>query len=90
MKSIWKFDLTELNQQAVKMPEGSKLLAVQMQYNSPKLWALVDMDNPPIERVIRFIGTGHKFEDSPGEYLGTIQFLNGSLIAHVFDGGEQS
>ena len=68
------------------MPEGARLLTVQIQDGMPQLWALVDEKAPIIDRTIATYGTGNSLPDGYlGEYIGTYQFGGGALVFHVFD-----
>lgn len=89
MKSIWKFPLGITDSQHVLMPTGARILCVQSQRDTPCLWALVDTDVARVGRMIHMRGTGHNAEDVQHlPYVGTFQVEGGSLVFHVFDGGE--
>ena len=88
MKTIWKFDLEVTDLQDIAIPEGARLLCVQIQRRQPKLWALVEEFAPIVKRFIEMVGTGHEVSDPVGAYIGTFQNENGSLVFHVFDNGE--
>ena len=82
---IWKWELKIADQQFLPIPEGAKLLAVQMQDGMPQLWALVN-EKAFIElRNFATYGTGNPVPDEPGEYVGTYQLRNGALVFHVFE-----
>jgi len=66
---------------------SASLLTVAVQDGAPCIWALVDPAQPSRERRIRIYGTGHSINE-PGRYIGTFQLLGGTLVFHVFDGGE--
>ena len=87
MKTIWKFSLSTVDSEQVKMPEGAQLLCVQTQGGGPCLWALVDDTARTVTRTIQTRGTGH-MADNVGAYVGTYQLHGGALVFHVFDGGE--
>lgn len=85
MKTIWKFELEIVDDQSIKLPRDSKILAVQTQNDNPCIWVLVNPDNDKEKVHIRIIGTGHPIEDNfNGKHIGTFQVLNGSGIFHVF------
>lgn len=81
--TIWKYPVAFHS--TLVMPEGAKLLAVQVQNGNPMLWALVDPLAKKIKRDIRVMGTGWVF-DPVGPYVGSFQL--DALVFHVFDGGE--
>ena len=90
MHQIWKFPLRLKDNQLVRMPQGAKLLSVQLQNGQIQLWALVDLDyKERVNRMIAIRGTGHDVESalSDCEFIGTVQ--DGGLVWHVFDRGEK-
>ena len=83
---IWKWTLEVTDRQQLLIPEGAKLLTVQIQHGMPQLWALVDENAPIIHRTIAIYGTGNPLPDGdPGQYVGTYQIRGGALVFHVFD-----
>lgn len=86
---IFKYSLALGDVQNVWMPEGAKLLSVQVQRETIVLWALVSPDAECVKRKIVCSGTGHNVIGVDAQdYIGTIQLLNGELVLHFFDGGE--
>ena len=83
METIYKYKLVPAETQAIIMPEGAKVLTVQVQRGCPCLWALVESTNPPIARHFRIYGTGENFVH--GEYIGSFQLAGGDLVFHVFE-----
>lgn len=87
MKTVYKYqlDLNDIN--IIRLPRDYQLLCVQMQFNTPCIWALVEPENEPVERKVRIVGTGHPFPDEEQyTYLGTITVSAGvnALWLHVF------
>ena len=85
MKTIYKYQLSVVERQSICMPEGAEVLTVQDQNGALCLWALIDPDNSQSERIIYMVGTGHKINADKGNYVGTIQSPDGTLILHVFE-----
>jgi hypothetical protein len=80
-KTIYKYPIEITDEQLVTAPAGWQPLSVQMQRNTPCIWALVDPEAPPVQQKVFVNGTGHPVErDAP--FLGTIQV--GPLVFHVF------
>lgn len=81
-KVIHKFNLS----QSVWMPKGAEILTIQLQYDSPKIWAIVDPYEINQEsRIFRVIGTGEEFDHSHNmKYISTCQTDTG-LVWHVFE-----
>lgn len=84
MKTIFKFPLMMTEQQRVAMPIGAQMLTVQMQNDTPCLWALVDKSNNLHDVKIFTVGTGHEITRDDLVYIGTYQVYGGKLIFHVF------
>jgi hypothetical protein len=90
-KTIWKFELAIDNKSVILMPKGAEILSVQLQNNSPVIWAQVnptELDKEP--RVFEMFGTGHPVPCDIGidrKFLGTIQPIeNGfSFAFHIFE-----
>lgn len=87
MKVIYKYPLAVQDVQTIVLPHGAQFLAVQMQHESPTIWALVDPIEPDESISVRIIGTGNPIP--PGgligmAYIGTVQQMNGLLVWHVF------
>jgi len=85
MKRIFKYILHTSVQSSFQMPADAKVLCVQMQYDCPCIWAMVDDSAPTVERTFTVYGTGHPMSEDPGQYVGTFQMHGGELIFHVFE-----
>lgn len=93
MKQIWKYELEMIDNQAISMPRGSEIVAVQDQCGSICIWALVDTLEGRDFRFFDIIGTGHPIHDhghSPAvtwcrNHVGTVQQSGGALVWHVFE-----
>lgn len=84
-KSIWKFPLDIEDRVRIPMPAGAQFLSVQVQGETPCLWALVD---PDVEKTMRYLdvyGTGQGLPDNPGRYVSTFQMMGGRLVFHAFE-----
>lgn len=86
MKTIWKFPLKVADTQVIDIPMPADILTIQMQGETPCLWALV---NPDAEekaiKAIAIFGTGHPLPDRAMTYIGTFQLHGGALVFHVFE-----
>ena len=85
---IWKFGIKIVDWQRIKMPQGAKILDIQVQNSEVCMWALCDENAPRIDRGFAVYGTGHVVRNEPGEYVATVQLGQGQLVFHVFDKGE--
>lgn len=85
---VWKYPLRLDDEVTFEMPEGACPLTVQVQDGIPTLWAVVDPDAAPTNRMFRIAGTGHPIGADVGAYVGTFQLAEGALVFHLFDGGE--
>lgn len=84
---IYKYPIETTGEQEVMMPSHAHILFVQVQGNTPCLWARVDPDAQLVVRRILVFGTGHPIEGHP-DYIGTYQL--GSLVFHVYEGEPRS
>ena len=85
---VYKYPINEFSDYiGMEMPQGAKILTVQMQYDVPCIWALVDPDMPLEQRVFRLAGTGHPIYESliNLDYIGTFQMSRGDLIFHLLE-----
>lgn len=83
---IWKYplELTDLNE--VKMPLGALTLTVQVQDETPCLWATVHENETRMEtRRFAIYGTGNPMPHDPGFYIATFQMAGGALVFHAFE-----
>ena len=81
---IFKYPLLVTGRQDVEMPQGARILSVQVQRKVPVMWALVDPGKPADQkREIRMRGTGHDSTEDGSEFLDTIQ-LEAGLVFHDF------
>ncbi len=87
MKTIWKYELQIIDRQILKIPFEAEILTVQVQYDTPVLWALVETDNQLDEKIIEIIGTGNLiYQPEIGRvYIATFQLHKGGFIGHVFE-----
>lgn len=86
MTKVYKFPLEISDEQKVSMPEGAKVLTVQVQKGKPCIWAECNPDVKSVLRTFLIRGTGHPIDDEiKKEYIGTIQMCDDSIIFHVFE-----
>lgn len=85
---IWRYELKVADVQDIEIPNGSILLSVQAQNETPCLWALIYNTEAEKETIrLRTIGTGNPISDEdfdPQDFLGTYQLKCGSFVGHVF------
>ena len=83
MRTIWKFPLKITDHQSIKMPQGPRLLTVQIQDGVPMLWAMVDTNTGITWDIeIRIYGTGNPGPNEAENYIATFQ--QDGLVWHVF------
>lgn len=70
----------------VRMHEGSKILDIQMQNNTPTIWVEADPEKPVIVRRLHIFSTG-KYIPEPDKkhYIGTFQLYDGRAVWHVYE-----
>ena len=88
MLRVYKYSVPVEDYFGLDLPQGSKILTVQVQYGEPQIWALVNAQTQVVEtRQFRVAGTGHPIEESEDEltYIGTFQLSGGGFIGHLFE-----
>jgi len=85
MKTVWKFNVSIQEDFSLLMPRGAKILKLDLQQGEPKIWALVDSDNPAEERNFIGRGTGHLIDNPVCDHIGTVVMMNGTFVYHVFE-----
>lgn len=89
MLTVYKYPFDINDYFELDLPEGAMILKLDMQFEKPVLWALVDPSRPLIRRTFRLAGTGHPIKESFDQlfFHGTFSMMGGSLIWHVFEIG---
>lgn len=84
MQTVYKYPISMTADVRVMMPEGAKVVAVDVDGNGePCVWALVNPDAPAtVERKFGVYGTGGRVPDFC-EYVGTFFAL--PYVWHVFE-----
>ena len=85
MRTVWKFPFQAADHQDIEMPQGAKILHIDVQGDTPCLWALVDPSRPREKRHFRLAGTGHPIEEDTGIHVGSFMMMGGVLVFHLFD-----
>lgn len=82
---IYKYPLELTGTQNVVLPFATNILTAQVQNGVICLWAVGDQDDErKVSRVIRIVGTGHRFDDADRcHYIGTVQI--DSFVWHIFE-----
>ena len=86
--AIYKYDLDLGPLNVVEMPKNARILKIGMQYDQLKLWAIVNKEEPIIERRFCFFGTGMQLCENTLNnliYIATLQENGGVYIWHVFE-----
>lgn len=89
---IHKYGIPIDEEFSLQLPEGADILDVQVQNDTPYIWAMVDTEKPGEQRHFRVIGTGnpikpfevHKYRRGY-KHIGTFQMANGQLVWHLFE-----
>ena len=80
--TIFKYALN-LGRTVLDLPNGAKVLTVQMQQDTPCMWAQVDTEQAKFPHAFNAYATGEVMPDNPGQYVGTFE-MNGALVFHLF------
>lgn len=84
-RTIYKYPLSIVNYQSVKLPLGAEILCIKNQGEIPCLWALVDpkqLISDPVQ--IRCVGTGHELTEDHAKYIDTVLICGGAIVLHFF------
>ena len=86
-ETILKYKLNASAIQQIEMPQGAKILCIQVQNGVPCIWALVDTGSFLTKRTFEIFGTGQAIPDDviKRNYIGTFQLDNGDLVFHCFE-----
>ncbi len=84
MKRIFKYPFELGDDVTVWMPEGAKVVSVQVQREGVCFWAIVEPQAPEVQRRFSVRGTGHELGDV-GEFIGTVQTHGGGFVWHIFE-----
>jgi len=84
---IYKYPFEVQGDVEISMPAGATILTVQVQGETPCIWAIVDPEQPIAVRRFRIFGTGHPLDIEPAlsRYIGTFQLLGGRYVGHLFE-----
>jgi len=88
MLTIFKYPIPIKDHFILELPKNAKILTVQTQRGTPKLWAMVDSETEKEARHFRLSGTGHPLGKDYLRiinYIGTFQMENGGLVFHLFE-----
>ena len=89
-RTIYKYEFREGEKTygepyQMMVQKGAIFLSMQVQRGIPCLWFLVDPKAHQEQRSFEIYGTGWDMPEKPGEYRGTYQLANGTLVFHVFE-----
>jgi len=82
MTTIYKYPFGIADPVHITMPQGAKVLALQLQNGVPCLWAQVVPSNTPRDRTLRIFGTGLPIATDKLTYVGTFQIA--AFVWHVY------
>lgn len=85
MRRVYKYPLTfgpGQTQTTLELPYAYQFLHFGFQDGNPIVWALVNPDNPSVQRTLRVVGTGWDLEEG-SEHRGTA--IEGDYVWHLFE-----
>lgn len=87
MQTIWKYKVVITGSpQEIDMPQGARVLCVQVQDDAPHIWVEVDPQRMEIERRSFYVtGTGLPLPLNTLSYIGTFQLFNGEFVGHLYE-----
>lgn len=91
-KTIWKYELQMKGKQIIFMQKGAEILSVQMQKETPCIWAIVNKENETEERCFEIFSTGdyisyeeNEESDFNRKFIGTFQLTEINEVYHLFE-----
>lgn len=79
---IWRYEFGFQGEFQIEMPRGAMILSVQTLGGIPCIWARVHPKRQSELRTFQLRGTGHTFNGTEGDFVGTFQM--GPLVFHLF------
>ena len=85
--AIHKYEIPLGDVFTASLPQGARMLAVQVQRGIPCLWAEVDRQANMVPRRFYVRGTGHPMGAArASDHVGTFQLSDGDLVFHLYAG----
>ena len=82
MNTIYKYDLGTARETHLSLPSGAKILRVDFQGATPKLWAEVSTGAPLENRTIEVFGTGHEMPPGERVFMNTFCTPQHTYVVH--------
>jgi len=83
-RTIWKFAFDVADEIYISMPGDASFLHVAEQHGQPCMWCEVDPDKSPSLVGFRLRGTGHPFDGTEDQYVGSFFMMGGALVFHLY------
>lgn len=85
MYTVYKypFDVTDFF--TLDLPQGAKFLYLDVQFEVPCMWFLVNPNAVKERRYFRVYGTGHAIDVDKKTHIGSFMMRGGTLVFHVFE-----
>lgn len=81
---VYKYPLAIEDRLTIRMPYGAQLLHVEVQDQTPCLWALVDPSRALECRNFRMAGTCHEITEKV-EHVGSFLICGDAMVFHLFE-----
>jgi hypothetical protein len=81
-KVIYKYPFVIADEQKIQLPRDHKILMVEMQGDTPCIWAEIDPKSPIVVYWFYIHGTGHKFDDWGLTHIASFQ--DGPMVWHLY------
>lgn len=83
MKVIWKYKITGPIAE-FDGPAGAEPLCVKVQAGEPVMYLLCERGAPSAKHSVTLVGTSQGFDESAGNYVGTLLMQSDKVVLHVF------
>ena len=85
MNTIYKYDLDDVSETLLSLPSGAKILRVDFQGATPKLWAEVSTGAPLENRTIEVFGTGQEMPPGERVFINTFFTPEHTYVFHAYE-----
>lgn len=80
---IWKYPFEIADRFVLQLPQGARVLSVELQDEQPCLWAMVNAESTEELRRFALVGTGHLLPNGISTYIATFQ--QPPFVWHLFE-----
>jgi len=86
-RKIFKYEIPIADDFSLPLPQGARVLSIDVQNGTPFIWALVDEEAGKESVYFHLAGTGHVVPPHVADsyaFVGTFMLHGGALVFHLF------